>query len=258
MPIKEVLKQKKAQVTIFILIAIAIFAVLVIMFYPKIKIYFVPSTPVSFIDECIKGEIDKITERVSLQGGSSKPDFYYSYKGNKIEYLCYTNQYYKTCTMQRPLLKQHIESEIKDYIEEKARSCVYGLKEEMEKRGYSVSMNYQGVDVSIVPGNIIITLNAKMNMKKEEATESFNKFEIKKKSEIYNLVMLTTNILNSEARYGDTNIINYMFYYPEIKVEKLKQGDGSKVYILTNTGTNEKFMFATRSLSWPGGYKLNL
>ena len=64
--------------------------------------------------------------------------------------------------------------------------------------------------------------------------------------------MLTSSILNWEARYGDSDIATYMTYYPNIKVEKYKQGDGSKIYILSSE--KDKFVFASRSLSWPAGY----
>jgi hypothetical protein len=248
---------RKAQVTIFILIAILIFAVLVVIFYPRIKVFFAPTEPVSYVEECINPEVENILEKVSMQGGSSKPSLYFAYQGNNVEYLCYTNQYYKTCIMQQPMLKQHIEREIKDYVEGKAKGCIQGLKDEMERRGYTVSSNYQGTDVQVVPNNINIIINAKVILTKE-GTQSFNKFEVRKKSEFYDLIMLTTSILNLETRFGTAESTTYMFYYPDIRVEKLAQGDGSKVYILTNKGTEEKFMFATRSLSWPGGYKLRL
>ena len=254
---KGVLKQKKAQVTLFILIAIAIFAVVLVIFYPRIKVFFAPSTPVNFVEECVKEDVENAIKTLSLQGGSIKPSFYLENQGIKIEYLCYTNLYFKTCVMQQPMLKQHIEREIKEQVEGKAKACISGLKEEMEKRGYAVSGDYKSLDVRIAPSNIIITLNAKIAFTKE-STQTFNNFEIRKASSLYTLVMMATSILNFEARYGDSETMTYMFYYPSIKVEKVKQGDGSKIYSLTDISNNEKFVFATRSLSFPGGYKLSL
>jgi hypothetical protein len=45
-----------------------------------------------------------------------------------------------------------------------------------------------------------------------------------------------------------------MIYYPSLKVEKKKQGEGSTVYILTDRDTDEKFYFAVRSLAIPPGF----
>ena len=39
---------------------------------------------------------------------------------------------------------------------------------------------------------------------------------------------------------------------------KIVMTEGSKIYILTNTKTKDKFTFATRSLSWPAGYGFGL
>jgi len=48
-----------------------------------------------------------------------------------------------------------------------------------------------------------------------------------------------------------------MFLYPNLKVQKLKQGDGTKVYIIEDRNTKEKLQFATRSLVWPPGWGFN-
>jgi len=159
--------------------------------------------------------------------------------------------------MQQPMLKQHVEREIQDYMNSRARSCIEGLKDEMEARGYTVKSDYKGSSVQIIPGSIVITINAGISLTKE-GTQSFSKFEVKQPSEMYNLLMLSTSILNYEARYGDSDTISYMFYYPSLRIEKIKQGDGSKIYSLTDSNTNDNFMFATRSLAWPGGYRASL
>ncbi len=248
---------KRGQVTIFILIAIAIVAVILVVFYPQIRVYFAPSEPITYVEECVKGEVANAISKIGLQGGSMTPSFYLAYQGNSVEYLCYTNLYYKTCVMQQPMLLQHVEREIQDFIGDKARTCIDNLKTEMEARGYTVASTYQGTDVQVAPTGIIITVNAKVSLTKE-GTQSFSKFEFNQQSNMYNLIMLSNSVLNYEARYGDSEITTFMFYYPNIRVEKIKQGDGSKIYSLTDIGTNEKFMFATRSMAWPGGYKLTL
>lgn len=71
---------------------------------------------------------------------------------------------------------------------------------------------------------------------------------------MYDLIMIASSIANYEAKYGDADSLTYMLYYPDIKVEKKEQSDGSRVYILTNKPTNEKFIFASRSIVWPPGY----
>jgi hypothetical protein len=47
-----------------------------------------------------------------------------------------------------------------------------------------------------------------------------------------------------------------MSFYPNLRIEKKKQDDGTKVYILGDRTTGEQLLFATRSLAWPPGYAL--
>ena len=71
---------------------------------------------------------------------------------------------------------------------------------------------------------------------------------------IYELTSIAESILNWEAQYGDVETMTYMSFYKDLKVEKYKQTDGSKIYILTNRNTGDKFQFATRSYAFPAGY----
>jgi hypothetical protein len=247
----KIVKSKRSQLTLFIIVAIVIVAVLIILFYPKLKRVFMPSTPSVQLGECIKNKLNEAIELVSKRGGSVEPVNAIMFGSERIEYLCYTNQYYKTCVMQQPLLRQHIEREILDYVKPQTKQCVENLKKDLEKKGYSIS-GIEDVSVSIVPNNVKIVVSG-FSAVKGDTGESYKKFVVEKKSKLYSLIMLTASILNWEARYGDSDITAYMIYYPNVKVEKYKQSDGSKIYILTDS-SRDKFIFATRSLSWPAGY----
>jgi len=244
---------KRGQVTIFIIIAIVIVAILLILFFPRIKILVTGPSATDYVRECTEEAAEEVLEKITLQGGSLEPENYILYQDNKVEYVCYTNEYYKRCTMQKPFLKQDIEREIISYVEPRVKTCLTSLKQQLEKRGSSVSLEEMSVETSIVPNSIIITVNAPMSVIREGA-ESFNKFKTSIKSELYDLIMLSSSISNYEARYGDSDSLTYMLYYPDIRVEKKKQGEGSTIYILTHKPTDEKFMFASRSIAWPPGY----
>ncbi len=245
---------KQSQITIFIIIAVIIIAVaLLIFFFQDVKRVFVSTTPALQFKECIEDDFSKALEKISQRGGSINPQLGYMYSGTKVEYLCYTNQYYQTCSQQQPLLRQHIERELLEEIKPQARKCVESLKQNLKEKGYSVSSGKEDISISIVPDNIKIIINGLTAAKQQESVR-YNKFEANFNSKIYSLIMLTSSILNWEARYGDSEITTYMAYYPNIRVEKLKQSDGTKIYKLQDRRTKDKFNFATRSLSWPAGY----
>ena len=71
---------------------------------------------------------------------------------------------------------------------------------------------------------------------------------------MYDLLLIAESIVQFESTLGDSETTDYLNYYPDLSISKIKLGDGSKVYTLKDVVTNEQFRFATRSLVWPAGY----
>lgn len=246
---------KRGQLTIFIIIAIVLVVVLVIVLWPRLKTLVVKTdTPQAYLQNCLEKDAGDAVKLASARGGSINPVHGIMFNGEKIEYLCYTNEYYDTCTTQQPMLKQHFEYEVSKAVENKVASCISSFKSDFESRGYSVSVGSISSSTEIVPENVNININAPITIAKGEDIQKQDRVKINIKSKIYNLLMISTSILNWEARYGDSAPESFMMYYPNLKIEKLKQGDGSKIYILTDLTNKDSFTFASRSLSWPAGY----
>ncbi len=256
---KEGLKNnKKGQVTIFIILAIIIvgLGILIYMFYPEIKAAFGfrIENPNAFLQECLEDDIEKSIEILSAQGGSINPEFFYLYQDNKIEYLCYTKEYYQLCTIQRPLLKQHAESEIKSDISNKVSECLDDLENTFRRRGYQVNLKKEAFDVELLPKRVIVVFNNTLSLKKGEETQTYDRLNVIINNNLYELVIIAQSIINIENTVGDVETTFYMDYYHDLKVEKKKQSEGTKIYILTDKNTGNKFQFASRSLIWPPGY----
>lgn len=243
---------KKAQLTIFIILAIVIVAILLILLYPRMKVLVTGPVAPDYIKDCTEDATKEVLDKLTVQGGSLEPENYILYQGNKVDYVCYAEEYYKKCVMQKPFLKQDIEKEITSYIEPRVKTCLEDLKSQLEKRGSAVSLGKVEVETLMIPNSILVTINAPLTITKE-ATSSFKKFKVDVSSHLYDLIMISSSISNWEARYGDSETMNYMIYYPNIKVEKKKQSEGSTIYILTDRETDEKFMFASRSVALPAG-----
>jgi hypothetical protein len=250
---------KRGQVTIFIIIALLVIAigVLFYMFYPKIF----PSTetetknPSIFIQECMEEEIQDAVNIISLQGGSINPTFYYSYYNGEsvdnVEYLCYTNQYYQPCIVQQPMLISHIQNEILNEIEEETIACFNSLKTSYENKGYDVNMKDGNITVELLPKKVITTFGYELTLTKGN-TEKYKNFNIVLDNNLYELSSIANSILNWETQYGNAEVTTYMNYYHDLKVEKKRQLDETKIYILTNENGN-KFQFALRSYAFPPG-----
>ena len=250
--LEKYLGSKKSQITIFVIIAILLVAVIVLVFMltPASNIS-TPTSPSVRVDECVKPKLKEGLDKIGSQGGID-PENTYRYEGEEIEYLCFTNEYYKTCTMQRPLLRQYVERELLDYVGPKARDCIEEVKGDLEARGYDVSGKSE-IDLMVNSGSVEVIFSG-FSIRKGETGKKYNQFSVRESTDLYRLLMLSTSILNWEARYGDSEITTYMGYYPEVKVQKLKQLEGTKIYRLEDRESGDKFTFATRSLAWPPGY----
>ena len=246
----------RGQVTMFIIIGIVIvvFAVLIFLFWPKISsIVGSEKSPEEFIQDCLGGDLKETVDLVSSQGGSINPKNYFLYKDDKLELLCYTSEDYKLCTMQQPLLKQHIENEIKSEINDKVKTCFDKLQSDYQGKGYEVSLQRKNFSVELLPNKVSVVFNYPLTLTKGDV-KKYEQIRISLNNNLYELVGISNSILNTEATYGDSETTIYMTYYPWLKVEKLKQTYGETVYILTDRDSGNKFQFATRSMPWPPGY----
>jgi len=252
------MKNEKGQVAIFVIIAIAIVAVVLVVFlFPKIDVFGgADVNPSSYLSKCVEPEVEEILDVVTKQGGYSEPFVSIKYMDEDIQYLCYNAEEYEPCIVQQPLLVNHVEGEIKDYIEPKAIKCMDELKSEYERKGYRVQAGSGEIDVDIVPGSIAIDFISPMTIEREGNTQNFEKFAIGLDSELYNLLMTAVSIIDFESTLGDSETTLYLQYYPDLKIDKTRRDDGSTIYKLSNVVTGDEFTFATRSLIWPEGYGL--
>ena len=262
------IKNRKAQVALFVIVAVVIVALAILLYilFPNIRtaIGGEPQTPQGFLESCLKASVDESVKVVGLQGGTLTPKNYVLHEGSQVEYLCYSNEYYRPCVMQYPVLKTQVENEIEKSVSGKVDECLNELKSSYENRGYSVSITSKSVAgsnevasnlVELFPGAIIINVDKTISLRAGEGESILlNGIQIREKSGLYDLIMIATSILNWEARYGDADSATYMTYYPNIKVEKNTNTDGTRVYILTDRESEIKFQFASRSIALPPLY----
>ena len=138
-------------------------------------------------------------------------------------------------------------------MEEKVRSCFNSLDEDYESKGYTVRMNNDELKIEILPKRILVDLNSEMTLTKE-SSENYDEFNIILNNNLYEMLGIATSIVEWETTFGEAEPLRYMMLYPDLKVEKIKRSDETKIYILTDKNTDRKFQFASRSLAFPPGY----
>ncbi|MEK6925782.1 MAG: hypothetical protein AABW50_00740 [Nanoarchaeota archaeon] len=248
-------RRKNAQVTIFVIIALVIIAagILIYVFYPQITGFGTSESPQTFIQACLQEEVQKSVDIISTSGGSISPEHYILYQGDRIEYLCYINEYYLPCVVQQPLLKNHIEKEIDEEIRQEVQDCFKQLQKDYESKGYNVKISGGAYETELLPKRIVVNFDRTLTLTKD-SSENYDGFRVILNNNLYELSAIANSIIEWETRYGDAETTLYMSYYPDLKVEKKQQIDGSTIYILTDRNNENKFQFASRSIAWPPGY----
>jgi hypothetical protein len=250
------MKSKRGQLTIFIILALVIIFVIIILLVNQGNIFsiFQTQSPVEQITECTQNALRDGIEVALLQGGAIEPTNYFLYQGNKIDYICYTNEDYKPCKMQKPILKSSVEQELKEHTEEKIKQCVQSAKVSIEKKGNTVTYDNPEVSIEILPNNVFADIELNMQIHKDESTQSYKNIKTGVNSKLYEFIAITSSIANDEVSFGDIETLGYMLAnQPWLKIEKKKQIEGTKIFILTNRESEEQFFFASRSYTMPPG-----
>ena len=250
-------KSKRSQVTIFIIIALMIVVMIAMIFviWRKPVISISPEAdPQAYIEKCTRDSVIKSLDILSPRGGSINPVNYKLYEEIPRRFLCFNQNYYHSCINQEPMLIEHIEKEITSYIELEVKACFSSLKQELEKRSYEIDEGTIDIEIELKTKKVLVTLNKKFQIKKNEETREFKQFKAQIIHPIYDLANIALEITNQESKYCNFEYIGHMVFYPQYKIEKFVAGDSAKIYTITEKSSDKKFVFAVRSCVVPPGF----
>jgi hypothetical protein len=256
---------KKAQVSIFIVIAVLVVGIIAIYFLIRSGIITEFSAggkpeenPESYLKECIQEKVQYTIKTIMIQGGYMNRDLNikFQFEGEEyqnISYLCYTSLDYISCTNQEAMLFTHIKQEIKNEIEDEMEECVNSYFESLKNRGFEVSGVYNGFSVDSIPEKVILSLDAKVTLTKGGETTNQKDLKIVIPTRIYELTEVVQEITSQEARFCYFENGGYMMLYPEFKIERYKTSRDVKIYTVIDKRSEEVFRFAVRSCRIPPG-----
>jgi len=248
---------QRGQVTIFIILALIIVVAIVILFLlikkPDLQIEDVEN-PQSYIESCTREAVEEAISLLSEQGGDIEPKGSTMFRGKEITYLCYNANYYSPCVNQRPLLIEHIQDEITNYIEPKVENCFQTLKVKLEEKNYIIEIGNMNLETTLQTKKVFININRDFKIVKRDSTREFKNFKMGLMHPLYELSNVAIEITNQEARFCNFDILGYMVFYPEYNLDKFRPGDGDVIYQIMHKPTNQRFVFATRSCALPPGF----
>lgn len=258
------IQSKKGQVTIFIIIGVIVVAAAALIYFvfPDIISENFGSggeeNPSALMQTCLQETLKEKVDLIALNGGLAEPEFYMDYNNEKFRYLCYASKYYENCVVQEPMLINTFSDEVAEAIKDKEEECLRGLKETYEDLGYSVTIGSGDTRIDLLPRKIEVVFDKKLTLRGKEQPLNYDSFKVElRNNNLYELLSIANNIIEWETLYGDAETTSYMAYYRDIKVEKMKQIEGSTIYIISDRNTGDKFQFASRSVAWPPVYGLD-
>jgi hypothetical protein len=249
---------KKAQMTIWIIIAIIVitFSLIVLFVFNPFKISFNKQTtmqkPDVFISDCMKDFIIETADIISVKGGYYEdPNIYIGYDGQKVGYLCYTNIPFTNCSNQQPFLTYFVEQQIKEQTIQSdiINRCLTNYKQDLIKKGYSVEtcekINSNKFNVTFGEQKIILPIDCFVHIKKEDKNYNFDKINVEIEHPLPEFVEMAKKIIETEIETGDFPLILVQTYNPSLEI-KIERGE-SRVYILQKINTDKKFVFGIKN-----------
>jgi len=255
------MKNRRAQITIYIILAILIVVVIVLLFFLLSERKIIPpdtpsfEEPVPYIQKCIKDNVQDAVAIMLPQGGYIDSGSRVSklYKDINRTYLCYTLNNYRTCITQDPMYISSLEKEITNYINSRVNRCFDSLKQELERSNYNVDMGKLEISTKLLTGRIRIEIDKEFTMTKNEATKKFRDFDTEIKSKLYDIAIVAQEVASQEAKFCNFEYQGFMIFYPDFDIEKFVTSEGIKIYSIRHKKTNEELVFAIRSCVIPPG-----
>ncbi|MFH1823202.1 MAG: hypothetical protein ABH817_00590 [archaeon] len=262
---------KRGQVTIFIIIGIAIVIIGIILFFvmrpsgtPELS---KDINPNEYLSECVFGKVEPYVKLISERGGYLEPEFFIMHEKEneliKVQYLCYASGSYTNCTNQRPMLREFIEEQLIENTHATVKEkCIDKFRQYAEENGFEVQLSqFDKEDYEILTefSQIKINLRLDITITKGTATKNFKNFEFVKDSYFGGQIIVAEEVVNDETHcYGDTKnpeeYMNRASFDSWLTMEKIRNSDGTRIYILTDRSTENEFIFAIRSCYTPGGF----
>jgi len=250
------MRDKRGQVTIFIIIAILIVLIglFIFLIYPRLTASggFDTENPKAFIQSCVEDDLEEIVEIISIQGGIyEEPLLYDYYQLEKVQYLCHTPNYDELCTAKTAFLREYVEEIISEAIKDKVNSCFETLKNNYIEKGFGVILKSEFgiVKTNLLPQRIFLEFQGyEITLSKGDNSETYKNFNTRETTNLRKLVDISSEIINDEASMiGGIDINPYRMENLEVDIKVTQRTEGTTVYHLIYEETGDFFQFATRS-----------
>jgi len=252
------MKNKRAQVTIFIIIAILIIVVIFAIVYFNGWFKFEKSStenPKEYIENCMLVSVKGVEETIIKS--NTYPNFnssnYILYEQEKIPYLCTVSEFYKPCIPQDPVMLIRVKQLMENKVARDVETCLAKLYTDLENENYVVTKKEGEISLDILPGSINIKLNETIFISKDENSYTISDFGVNYGTKFYDMIKLAQTITNYESTYCEFNKLNWMKTYSDVIIATTRTSDQTKIYSLKDRMTEREIKFAIKTCVLPAG-----
>ena len=252
-------KTRKAQVSIFVIIAVILVVIVGLFFFLKDKVGikfggvnqdFI-TNPEIFIDSCLQPSVRETADLMIKQGGYVNPTLYRDFENERVAYLCYQEDYYYSCVNQEAVLLTHLKDEIREAILPDMNDCFKQLEDGIKRSGGSFTRSNLNYEIKLDSKRITVEISLDGKIEKSGEMNNVKAMRSVITHPLYDLAVVVQEITRQEAEHCDFEQLGFMLFYPHIGVEKFVTGDDTTVYTVIDRESNKNFRFAVRSCVVP-------
>lgn len=254
---------RRGQITIFIIIAVLLVAAILLVFVlynnrTSLTEGVTFRETASEYEDCINTYISEADALIFENSGFiSMPGlnyfvlntagYYRQEELGEIPYLCYVGINYARCVPQAPLMIDHLEAEIKDYVEPFVQGCFNLLEGNLEDNSYEVdSETSSNFVVEVRNGVILTSVDKVLTQRRAGEEERFESFSSRLSSPLYSIGKVVQEIVNQESSWCNSDYVEIMAGNPRIQISKFVDGNNIRIYTVLDTVTKKGWRFAIR------------
>lgn len=226
------IRKKRGQITVFIILGLIIVIVISIGIYLKgqqVTAKFDPEikrkllidkdiTPLQeYIESCLNQVTEPLAKELAKSGGIFEPTFYRFYQQQKIPYLCSDKKNHCENTFLR---KQEIEQELAQKVNEQLEKCIDLAL--FRNQGFYIETEQRTTNINIKDHKILVQLTYPIMLKKNNLELYAETFTKEISSSFGTLLRISNHILNTELQQGHFDQIEFMKKHNNIIIEKHK------------------------------------
>lgn len=249
---------KKAQVTIFIIIALLLVLGIIFVFALKNKAILtnrvsITDDPKAYIQKCASDAAEEYFYNYRKTSNLANPGDKIMYDNKKILLACYTSEYDELCVNKHPMLREEIEKSIENYALPKIEGCFAKIKENYKNYDYKEGkLNFS---IEIIEKQIKINLEKDITITRNEQILNIKNFNTRINEPTSEFLRIENEIINQEVmcdcKIESCNADIYglnLIEKGEFQIDKpTYSGKGEEVYVITEIISGKKFEFAIRN-----------